>query len=125
MQTEKQFICINCPMGCRLTVQVEEGRAVSVEGNECKRGEEFARQEAVEPMRILTSLMRVKGREKPFSVKTSAPVPRKLLTDCAAWIFAHPAAPEALPIHIGDVIIENICKSGVDIISTQEVQAGK
>lgn len=125
MQTEKQFICINCPMGCRLTVQAEEGRAVSVEGNECKRGEEFARQEAVEPMRILTSLMRVKGRQKPFSVKTSAPVLRKLLTDCAAWIFAHPAGPEALPIHIGDVIIENICKSGVGIISTQDVPADK
>lgn len=121
MPLEKSLICINCPMGCRLTVQVENDRVVSVEGNVCKRGEEFACQEAVEPMRILTSLMRIKGREKPFSVKTSAPVPKKLMQDCAALIFGHPVAPESLPIHIGDVMIENVCGSGVDIISTQEV----
>ena len=69
MLEEKQIICINCPMGCRMTVGVSDGKVVSVQGNTCKRGEEFACQEAVEPMRILTSLMRVEGRDKPFSVK--------------------------------------------------------
>lgn len=121
MLTEKKLICINCPVGCRLTVIVEDRKVLSVEGNICKRGEVFACQEAVEPLRVLTSLMRVKGREQPFSVKTSAPIPKRLLFDCVNQITAHPVEPEALPIHIGDVMIHDICGSSVDIISTQDI----
>ncbi len=121
MLEEKQIICINCPMGCRMTVGVSDGKVVSVQGNTCKRGEEFACQEAVEPMRILTSLMRVEGRDKPFSVKTSAPVPKRILLACARQIADHPVRKEQLPIHIGDVVIADVCGSGADVISTQEV----
>lgn len=86
---EKQLVCINCPMGCRLIVSMEGDKVCSVAGNVCKRGEEYARQEAVEPLRVLTSLMRIEGREKPFSVKTSAPIPKRLMFDCVNEIFAH------------------------------------
>ena len=34
----KSFICINCPLGCPLTVTVENGEVKSVTGNTCKRG---------------------------------------------------------------------------------------
>ena len=30
-----EITCINCPMGCRMRVEVEEGRVVSVSGNAC------------------------------------------------------------------------------------------
>ena len=115
---EKEMICINCPMGCRLTAVVEGGQVASVSGNICPRGEEFARQEAVDPLRVLTSLMRIEGREKPFSVKTSGPIPKRLLFGCAREIMAHKAT---LPVHVGDVVLHNVCGTGQDIISTQEV----
>ena len=115
---EKQLVCINCPMGCRLIVSMEGDKVCSVAGNVCKRGEEYARQEAVEPLRVLTSLMRIDGREKPFSVKTSAPIPKRLMFDCVNEIFAHRAVA---PIHVGDVILANVCGTGCDVISTQEV----
>lgn len=115
---EKELICINCPMGCRLTVTVEGEQVLSVTGNICPRGEEFARQEAVEPLRILTSLIRMEGRETPCSVKTSGPIPKRQLFDCVQEIFSHKAA---LPVHVGDVIIPNVCGTGQDIISTQEI----
>ena len=115
---EKHLVCINCPIGCRLTVTMEGDTVSSVSGNTCPRGEEYARQEAVEPLRVLTSLMRVEGSEKPFSVKTSAPIPKRLLFDCVNEIFSHRACA---PIHVGDVIIPNVCGTGCDIISTQEV----
>ena len=121
MHEKKELVCINCPMGCRLTVCMEDGAVKSVSGNICVRGEEFARQEAVEPLRILTSLMRVEGREKPFSVKTAAPVPKRLLFDCVREIFDHPLPEKALPIHVGDIVISDVCGSGVDIISTQDI----
>lgn len=115
---EKHLVCINCPIGCRLTVTMEGDTVSSVSGNTCPRGEEYARQEAVEPLRVLTSLMRVEGSEKPFSVKTSAPIPKRLLFDCVNEIFSRRACA---PIHVGDVIIPNVCGTGCDIISTQEV----
>lgn len=115
---EKHLVCINCPIGCRLTVTMERDKVSSVSGNTCPRGEKYARQEAVEPLRVLTSLMRVEGSEKPFSVKTSAPIPKRLLFDCVNEIFSRRACA---PIHVGDVIVPNVCGTGCDIISTQEV----
>ena len=115
---EKELVCINCPMGCRLTVTMEDGKVQSVKGNICPKGEQYARQEAVEPLRVLTSLMRMEGRQAPLSVKTSQPVPKRLLFDCVHEIFSHRAAA---PVHVGDVIIPNVCGTGADIIATQEV----
>ncbi len=115
---EKQFICINCPMGCRLTVSLAEGQAVSVAGASCRRGEAYGRQEAVAPMRVLTCLMRPANREKPLSVKTSAPVPKELLFRCANQIYAtHPQAP----IPMGSVVIHDLCGTGADVLATQDL----
>ena len=121
MSTEKQMICINCPVGCRMKVVLSGGQVCKVSGKQCRRGEEFVGEEAVAPKRDLTCLMRVEGKTKPFSVKTSAPVPKRLLFACAEEIFSHPVSQEKLPIHIGDVILADVSGSGADIISTQEV----
>ena len=121
MVKTKQLICINCPMGCRLNVEIDKSRVLSVNGNICKRGEKFAFQEALEPPRILTSLMRIEGYEKPFSVKTSSPILKRMLFDCIEQIFSNPVERSKLPIHVGDVIISDVCGSGTDIIATQEV----
>ena len=60
-------------MGCRLSVTIEDGKVEKVEGNSCVKGAEYAKQEAVSPVRVVTSLMRASNRKKPFSVKTAAP----------------------------------------------------
>ena len=117
---EKQLVCINCPMGCRLTVQMEGTEVLSVSGNICPKGEAYARQEAVEPMRVLTSLMRVEDREAPMSVKTSRPIPKRLMMDCVQEIFRHRAKA---PLQVGDVILANVCGTGADVIATQELKA--
>ncbi len=36
---EKNLICINCPLGCPLTVTLENGEVKTVTGNTCPRGE--------------------------------------------------------------------------------------
>ena len=48
----KEMICIVCPRGCRMKVD-NNG---NVEGNFCKRGEVYARQEAIRPLRMITSI---------------------------------------------------------------------
>ena len=62
----KQLNCINCPLGCLLTVTLEDGKITSVTGNTCPRGEKYAHQELTDPQRMLTSTVRIEGGELPL-----------------------------------------------------------
>ena len=115
---EQTITCISCPVGCRMTVQVEDGAFVSVAGNTCKRGETYARQECVAPERMVTAVIPVDGSAMPLSVKTRTPIPKAKIGDCmAALAKVKPTAP----IHMGDVVLPDVCGTGVDIIATKSV----
>jgi len=115
---EKELICINCPMGCRLSIVMKGNNVEMVIGNVCSKGVEYAKQEAVNPIRVVTSLMRPENREKPFSVKTASPIPKHLIFQCMDEIYrTHPKAPLAS----GDIVIQNVCGTNVNIIATQDV----
>ena len=81
----KELICIGCPLGCNLTVEMDGGQVVSVNGNTCKRGDDYARKELTDPRRIVTSTVPVAGGNLPVvSVKTASVasdmVPSELIT---------------------------------------------
>ena len=78
----KKFICINCPLGCSLTVSINNDE-INVSGYSCKRGESYGRQEAIHPERILTGLMKVDGIQHPISIKSSDPIPKDMLLKCS------------------------------------------
>ena len=67
----KQLNCINCPMGCLLTVTLEDGKVTNVTGNTCPRGETYAHQELTDPQRMLTSTVSIEGGELPLLPKRS------------------------------------------------------
>ena len=116
---EQTITCINCPMGCRMTVTVENGQVTAVAGNACKRGERYAHQECVAPERMVTAVIPVPGRTMPVSVKTRTPIPKKDIFACMHQLSqVHLTAP----VHAGDVILPNVCGSGVDIIATKTVE---
>lgn len=115
---QKEFICINCPLGCRLSVTIDGNKVVLVEGNVCNRGVAYAEQEALNPLRTVTALMRASNRDKPFSVKTVGPVPKHLIFKCINEIYD--TTPQA-PIVCGDVVIEDICHTGVAVAATQDI----
>ena len=110
------LVCIVCPRGCRLTAeQSPEGLAIS--GNYCKRGEDYARQELTDPVRVLTALMRVEGSTRPVSVKTDRPVPKSLLFECVRQVYqTHPKAP----VHRGDILIRDVCGTGCNVVATRD-----
>lgn len=112
-----EFVCINCPMGCRLTVTGEPGN-LSVSGNTCPRGVSYAEAEVTNPTRVITALVRVKGSTRPLPVKTLAPVPKSMLLECASAIKNSVAE---LPVSIGDVVIKNLCGTGVDVAATENM----
>ena len=115
---ERVITCINCPMGCRMTVCLENGEVVSVSGNTCKRGDTYARQEVTAPVRMVTAVVPVQGSLMPVSVKTREPIPKKDIPACMAAL--HGLHLQA-PIKAGDTVFPDVCGSGVDVIATKSV----
>ena len=116
---EHQITCINCPVGCRMLVTVEDGKVTNVTGNTCKCGVAYAEQECVAPQRMVTAVVTVQGRKTPVSVKTRTPIPKKDIFACMKQLAA--LTIEA-PVHMGDVVCANVCESGVDVIATKTVE---
>lgn len=117
---EKILTCIGCPMGCQLTVTLDENGAFqSVTGNTCNRGKEYAKDEVTNPTRMVTSVLLVGGSKTPLCLKTRKAIPKKLVFDCLKEIRK---AKVTLPVKIGDVIVPNVCGTGIDVIATRNLQ---
>ena len=116
---KRELICIGCPMGCPLTVELEGSGIISVTGYTCKRGDVYARKEVTNPTRIVTSTVKVEnGTADMVSVKTREDIPKDKIFDC---VKALKGVTVKAPIHIGDVILSNVAGTGVDIVATKDV----
>ena len=113
-----ELTCINCPMGCRITAEYDGREVTDIRGFTCARGKAYAQTEITDPTRMVTALMAVAGTTKPLSVKTRSPIRKPLIFDALAAIRKTIVKP---PVRIGDVVIENVCGSGVDVIATENV----
>ena len=117
----KELICIGCPLGCNLTVEMKGAQVVSVSGNTCKRGDDYARKELTDPRRIVTSTVPVTGGKLPVvSVKTASDIPKGKIREC---LCALKGVTLTAPVQIGDVIVENVAGTGVDVIATKSISA--
>lgn len=118
---QKNLTCICCPLGCALTVEVENGMDIRVTGNACKRGEDYGKKEVTSPTRIVTSTVRVKGGAAPMvSIKTKSDIPKDKIFDC---VKALKEIEVTAPVHIGDVVLQNVANTGVDIVAAKNVEA--
>ena len=116
---KRDLICIGCPMGCMMTVSMENGKVMEVAGNTCKRGDIYARKEVTDPTRIVTSSVRVSGGVLPVvSVKTKTDIPKGKISDCMK---ALKEVEVKAPIQIGDILVKNVADTGVDVIATKGI----
>ena len=116
----RNLTCIGCPLGCALRVEMENGEVLSVTGNTCKRGDDYARKEVTHPTRIVTSTVAVTGGDIAMvSVKTQNDIPKEKIMDIMKSI--EDIKVEA-PVHIGDVIVANAADTGVNIIATKDIK---
>lgn len=117
---EKEITCIVCPVGCKVLVRTDGKNFELVGGNRCKRGEEYARSEALDPRRMLTSSVLVEDGEWPLvSVKTSKPIPKDKIFEVLNVI---KKTRVKAPIQIGQLIIENVANTDVDVIATKSIK---
>ncbi len=114
----RELTCIGCPLGCALTVTMN-GDEITVTGNTCPRGAEYAKKEVTDPRRIVTSTVKVSGGALPaVSVKTKTDIPKGKIVDC---IRALKEVSLTAPVHMGDVVLSNVAGTGVDVIATKTI----
>lgn len=115
---KRNLTCIVCPIGCQLSVTLEDGVVTEVTGNTCPRGKQYAIDECTNPVRTVTSTVRTVGGGV-IPVKTDRPIPKELMFDCMDEI---DRAVATLPAHIGDVVIENLLGTGANVIITANME---
>lgn len=117
----KEMICINCPLGCRLTVDDGDKADIKVTGNTCPRGKAYAIDEVTAPKRMVTASVAVEGGAIAMvSVKTARAIPKELIFESLKLL---KEVKLQAPVHIGDVAVKDILGCGVDFIVTKEIAA--
>ena len=114
---KRTLTCINCPLGCQIEVILDGGTVQSITGNTCKRGAAYAVDECTNPKRTLTSTVKTTAGEM-LSVKTAEAIPFGKLFDA---MNALSSVTVETPVHIGQVVLENVCGTGVDVVATKNL----
>lgn len=122
--SETHYItCVVCPLGCNLTVSLINGQIVNLKGNNCKRGYNYALAEITNPVRVLTTTVKIKGASFPLMpVKSDIPIPKKMLFDCMKVINC---VELSVPAKLGDIIIKNILNTGANIVATRTLYSSE
>ena len=108
--------CIICPRGCHLHIDDD----LNVTGNSCPRGAAYAKQEVLDPRRTLTSTVKCHSKLlRVCPVKTSAAMPKGKVLEAMKEVDKVTLVP---PVHIGDVVIHDLCGTGVDLVATRDIE---
>lgn len=113
----KTITCITCPVGCSIDVEYEGDKIVSMKGNRCPRGAEYARSEVLHPSRVLTTAVYVAAAGKMLPVRSDRPVPKEALRACVAAAKKLTVTP---PVRMGDVLMKEIAE-GVNLIASADL----
>jgi CxxC motif-containing protein len=112
-----EVTCINCPMGCRITV-TETSKNFAVTGQGCPRGEVYAKTEVTAPTRTVTAVVALKNRREVLPVKTASPIPKGKIFAAMEEIRSIEATP---PVKIGQTICQNLAGTGIPLVATKNM----
>lgn len=120
MSEEQGIICIGCPMGCAVTLTIDDdGKVAGITGHKCKEGQKYVLDEYKNPVRTLTATLLTQDSSQPLlSVRTTAPIQKTKLAPGMTALAKVRAKP---PIKIGDVITSNLLDTGVDVVATSDL----
>jgi CxxC motif-containing protein len=120
----REMICITCPLGCHLSIERLAEEEISVMGNRCSRGEQYAREELLNPRRVVTTTCGIQSL--PKAGRSSAPrrVPLRTLS-----AFPKELIPELLlrlkelrldlPVERGQLVLADALGTGIDVVVTR------
>lgn len=114
------LICIECPKGCGLSVDIENYRVINVTGNTCPKGKDYAISEIENPIRILTSTILAEGLAlKMIPIRTDSPIPKTKILEAMKEI---KKIRINKPVSTGEIIVKNFLGLGVNLISTRQIE---
>ena len=113
---KRNLTCIICPRGCALTADITAD-GVTVTGNACPKGQEYAVNECINPVRTVTATVRVSNRHNTMvSVKTADPVSKDRMMDVMELLRK---TQVQAPVAIGDCVLQDVF--GTNIVITKAV----
>ena len=114
---KKHFVCVVCPVGCEIDVVHDGAKIMSMEGNKCEKSEEFVTQELIEPMRILTTTVRIQDSRWPVvPVRTDKAVPKRLFPRIMKQLRR---VKLQAPVNMLDVVVRDVLHTGANMIATR------
>ncbi len=114
-----EITCIGCPNGCQITI-TKIGNEFEINGQECKRGEEYAIQEYTAPKRVLTTTIQVNNGILPLiPARSDNPLPKEQLINCMKYICK---VKVNAPIKMGDILIKNILGLEANIVASRNLE---
>jgi CxxC motif-containing protein len=119
MPETTKVICITCPKGCRLDVTREGATVLKVENCGCKRGEDYVKAELSDPRRMVATTVRIKGGIHPLMpVYTDKPFPKPRIREL---LDALRTVELIAPVRTGEVVVEDMLGTGIDILASREM----
>lgn len=119
MTETTKLICITCPKGCMLTVTHDGKTVVSVNGNTCKRGAEYARAELSDPRRMVATTVRIKNGIHPLlPVYTTKPFPKPRIHELLKELRE---VELSAPVQMGAVVVKDILGTGIDVVASRDM----
>ena len=115
-----QYLCIGCPLGCRLEVDEDTaGDIVEIRGFSCRKGKTFAEREHTDPRRMITTTVGVKGGLwARLPVHATEEMPKHQMWDVIEVLRS---VSVTAPVALGDVIVANILDSDVDVVASRDM----
>ncbi|MFP4442803.1 MAG: DUF1667 domain-containing protein [Spirochaetia bacterium] len=114
---KRKLTCIRCPLGCSMEAEKNENELISLSGNKCKRGQEYARQELFNPERIVTTTVAAEHETiTHIPVRTDKPVPRDLVFQVLSEVSAITVKP---PLKRGSVIVPSVAGTNANVITSR------
>jgi len=106
-------------MGCTLEVTREGSTVLKVEGNTCKRGEQYVHAELTDPRRMVASTVKVQGGVHPLvPVYTAAPFPKPRIFEL---LDALRQVEVSAPVQMNQVVLENALETGINILASRDM----
>lgn len=122
MDETTKLICITCPKGCTLEVQ-RDGDTVLKVVQGCKRGHEYAQRELVDPRRMVSSTVKIKGGEHPLlPVYTSEAFPKPRIPELMSMLRK---LGVTAPIRMNEIIVVDVLGTGVNIMASRDMPERK
>ena len=119
MIEKRHLTCIGCPLGCPLELIIVDGEIREISGNECKRGEDYARQEYTDPRRMVsTTVTCISGLWPRLPVKTAEAVPKNKMMEVVRVLHA---LKIKAPVQMGQVVLNDIAGTGIAVIATRSL----